>query len=642
MSARSGSAWSTADAVVPVHPSRRRRRPRAAGPCRRGARPGRRAARRARRRCRRRRRDRARPSVAGAPRGAPAAAPPARPTPGSRRCWSVPRRTLLRVVVGAAFLIGVAANYLGPSEHIHLVYNPLVALILWNLGVYVVVAVLTLRSHRPRRNRPAPTTRRRSVGPDAAGRRGAGATHVVAAPRVAGAGAGGRPRALRARAGHRTHERRARTARHRRRAATARPLAPAPPGNLASFRLERALHLGAIALCLGALAGNVRARRLPRVRRRLAQHVRARPGTVRASWRTPLLGPASLVLRGRGFDTAEIEALLAPAGLPAAPYIHLLAVAAAMYILVPRTLLATLDTIRLRRRGRAAGHRPRRALLRAPGRARARATAGDASASRWRSRCASRGRSSPRRSPSSSATSCTTPVSFPCCAPSASAAGASPIWRRSCATTCQAFEPALERFVTEAHAVYVRALAARAARLIGAEPVGHDAVAPPPALGHAARRRLGRSRRRAERRAHGGHHRDGVDRRRARGGHRQRRHRSHARPRDRLDAAPHDGPDRLRHRRARGLRGHRRPASISAVPRSASGRRRSRCRRPRLRVLLRDRKLEALVAQGRERAYAAVKAEVSADLEQSAPALHERLLAGLGPVLRRLAAERAP
>jgi len=61
-----------------------------------------------------------------------------------------------------------------------------------------------------------------------------------------------------------------------------------------------------------------------------------------------------------------------------------------------------------------------------------------------------------------------------------------------------------------------------------------------------------------------------------------------------------------------------------------------------LRLLLRDRKLESLVGQGRERAYAAVKAEVSADLEQSAPALHEQLLAGLGPVLRRLAAERAP
>src|SRR4029453_8383012 len=51
-------------------------------------------------------------------------------------------RTPLRGVIGGAFLIGLAANYLGPSEHIHLLYNPLVALILWNLGVYVVVAVL--------------------------------------------------------------------------------------------------------------------------------------------------------------------------------------------------------------------------------------------------------------------------------------------------------------------------------------------------------------------------------------------------------------------------------------------------------------------------------------------------------------------
>src|SRR5262249_30899407 len=59
-------------------------------------------------------------------------------------------RTLLRILVAAAFLIGLAANYLGPSEHIHLVYNPLVALILWNLGVYVVVTLLEVRKHRPR------------------------------------------------------------------------------------------------------------------------------------------------------------------------------------------------------------------------------------------------------------------------------------------------------------------------------------------------------------------------------------------------------------------------------------------------------------------------------------------------------------
>src|SRR5215468_8651330 len=47
------------------------------------------------------------------------------------------------------------------------------------------------------------------------------------------------------------------------------------------------------------------------------------------------------------------------------------------------------------------------------------------------------------------------------------------------ASTCQAFE----RFVTEAHAAYVHALAARAARLIGAEPLAHDTVTSAPSLG---------------------------------------------------------------------------------------------------------------------------------------------------------------
>ena len=41
------------------------------------------------------------------------------------------------------------------------------------------------------------------------------------------------------------------------------------------------------------------------------------------------------------------------------------------------------------------------------------------------------------------------------------------------AATCEAFSPQLERFVISAHDDFVRALAARAARLIGADPVGH-------------------------------------------------------------------------------------------------------------------------------------------------------------------------
>src|SRR4029453_17396176 len=42
-----------------------------------------------------------------------------------------------------------------------------------------------------------------------------------------------------------------------------------------------------------------------------------------------------------------------------------------------------------------------------------------------------------------------------------------------------------------------------------------------------------------------------------------------------------------------------------------------------LRVLLRDRKLESLVAQGRERAHGAVNAQGAVDLGHSGPARHE-------------------
>jgi hypothetical protein len=121
-------------------------------------------------------------------------------------------------------------------------------------------------------------------------------------------------------------------------------------GSIVSLRLRRALH-GARSLCLGALASHLH----PGIFLEYAVVWRSTfvrgPNTVRLML-DALLGPASLLLRGRGFDTAEVEALLGPAGLPAASYIHLLAIASAMFILVPRTLLALSATLGLRRRGR--------------------------------------------------------------------------------------------------------------------------------------------------------------------------------------------------------------------------------------------------------------------------------------------------
>jgi len=46
--------------------------------------------------------------------------------------WLVPSLTV-------AFLIGIASNYLGPTGQVHVAYNPIVFLLLWNLGVYVIL-----------------------------------------------------------------------------------------------------------------------------------------------------------------------------------------------------------------------------------------------------------------------------------------------------------------------------------------------------------------------------------------------------------------------------------------------------------------------------------------------------------------------
>jgi hypothetical protein len=410
-------------------------------------------------------------------------------------------------------------------------------------------------------------------------------------------------------------------------------------GNLASLRLRRALHLGAIALCLGALLGTyVRGIFLEYAVVWRSTFVRD-PGTVRILL-DALLGPASLLLRGRGFETTEVEALLGPAGVPAALYIHLLALAAAMYVLVPRAVLAVSATFGLRRRGRRLAidlDEPYYARLLEHGRALQLETISEPLALEMRIEGAKLAEGVAVFVRDQLYDARVVPVlrSF------RERGGRIADLEAELAAACQAFEPTLERFVTQAHAAYVRALAARAARLIGAEPVGHEGIAPTPALGTlpgagsgdpggALSEELTEAITVAVSTAvalAAGTVSGGI---------------GHSLGLAIVSTLLHTtGPIGFL---IGALGAFAVTAGLFDLSRASVGEWTKTVPLPpaALRVLLRDRKLESLVAQGRERAYAAVKAEVSADLGQSAPALHEQLLAGLGPVLRRLAAERAP
>src|SRR5262249_9422431 len=63
--------------------------------------------------------------------------------PKAMRAWArialVPDDSLGLAVL-AAFLVGSFSNYLGPSGLVHVVYNPLGILIIWNLMVYALLA----------------------------------------------------------------------------------------------------------------------------------------------------------------------------------------------------------------------------------------------------------------------------------------------------------------------------------------------------------------------------------------------------------------------------------------------------------------------------------------------------------------------
>jgi hypothetical protein len=232
-----------------------------------------------------------------AARGRIAAARLAAREPGVGRMLAVSGRTwLVWVIVLAAFAIGVASDAIGAPGRINILAPPLLAVMAWNLLVYVGL-VLGPRAAGTMRTAVARALQRAQSSGGALGRYGADWARV------------------------------------------AQPLHGA--------RAAAALHAGAAALVLGMVA-SLYLRGLAFEYRAGwestflgAQQVHALLSIV--------LGPASR-LTGIGLpDAAQIEALRAPGGENAARWIHLYAVTAALVVLLPRGLLALAAAWRARR-----------------------------------------------------------------------------------------------------------------------------------------------------------------------------------------------------------------------------------------------------------------------------------------------------
>ena len=247
------------------------------------------------------------------------------------------------VFVLAAALVGLASNYLGPTGRIHVVFNPIVLLIVWNLAVYAVLAVAA-GAHRARPSAPA--------GPSPTKPRDDRRTPEHAPPPIARPGLF--ERVLLGRIGlwflyarQRVDER---FHRSKDAALVARRFAvlwwPAVRPAVGCWA-RRTIHLGAIGLAIGAVAG-MYVRGLFFAYDVIWRSTFVNDPTVVAWGLRALLGPAALVLGRPAPGPEDVVRLMGPEGDPAAPWIHLYAVSALLFIVVPRAVLAVLASRRLR------------------------------------------------------------------------------------------------------------------------------------------------------------------------------------------------------------------------------------------------------------------------------------------------------
>lgn len=237
-------------------------------------------------------------------------------------------------VAGVAFVLGALSNALGPERHVNVLSFPLLGILAWNLIVYASLAVVALGGAAGRRARARGDAAAASAGVAAwRGTLGALASRVAEhslrrvrlpdAPRASVA-----TRALRAYW------------------QTWSPLA-AP---LVGARLRLALHVGAAMLVLGAVAG-MYVRGLTFEYRATWESTFVGPGTAAALLRL-VLGPAAALLGVPLPDASELAAMRAPGDAPAATWIHLWAVTAALVVLIPRGVLAALAFAKQRRLAR--------------------------------------------------------------------------------------------------------------------------------------------------------------------------------------------------------------------------------------------------------------------------------------------------
>lgn len=247
------------------------------------------------------------------------------------------------IVLAIPFLLGALANSFGPTAQIHVLYNPIAVLVAWNLALYAALAIAPFawRARASRRSAPRAPAAKRAAAPAHEVRPG-GARGWLLRSLIPGF-------FLRLHRGARDTAVTASQA-----GVVARrfwSLWIDAAGALPAAGLRRWLHASAAALAVGAVAGMfIRGVFFEYAMVWRSTFVRD-PESVATLLRL-VLGPARLVLGAPLPDAAEAARMMSAAGVPAAEWIAAWAVTAGLFVVAPRLVLAGVATLRQRLRAR--------------------------------------------------------------------------------------------------------------------------------------------------------------------------------------------------------------------------------------------------------------------------------------------------
>jgi len=252
----------------------------------------------------------------------------------------------LKITLSVTVIVGLLSNYLGPTQQIHIVYNPISILLVWNLLVYLFIAIHGFLHIR------IPAIKRRGKVPEESfeENRERDRDKKLFSNFFLNWFAGGLMKGV--------FQLKSRYIDQSTRVTIMKKILPSfwasyseVAGKSLLLRFESLLNTGAIGLVIGALAG-VYFRGLFFNYNMIWQSTFVSdPETIRLMV-SILFGPAGLLLDGHWISTEMIGDLMKTGGVPAGPWIHKMALTALLFIFIPRLILSVFYAKRAARSNR--------------------------------------------------------------------------------------------------------------------------------------------------------------------------------------------------------------------------------------------------------------------------------------------------